>query len=181
MSSGLGNQREGLVLVETNDDVKDNNVKLTTNAEQIHEEDLEVFQPTSEWQAIRPGQGIPAGLHVRMNLQTGEKEAKLMDGDDGSKYKIDKDSKQKFINIDKNVISKQHLKEALKEFRDKFHDESPDGENSEQTQSQLDPSEYIVHLHYCHIQIKIETTCRYKCSKYTFLAHFFLVSSDTLV
>ena len=118
-----------------------------TNAEQIDEEDLEVFQPTSEWQAIRPNQGIPAGLHVRMNLQTGEKEAKLMDGDDGSKYKIDKDSKQKFINIDKNFISKQHLKEALKEFRDKFHDESPDGENSEQTQSQLDPSEYIIHVH----------------------------------
>ena len=118
---------------------------MTTNAEQIDEVDLEVFQPTSEWQAIQPGQGIPAGLHVRMNLQTGEKEAKLMDGDDGSKYKIDKDSKQKFINIDKNFISKQHLKEALKEFRDKFHDESPDGENSEQTQSQLDPSEYILH------------------------------------
>lgn len=147
MLSGLGSQREGLVLVETNDDVKDSNVKVTTNAEQIDEEDLEVFQPTSEWQAIRPNQGIPAGLHVRMNLQTGEKEAKLMDGDDGSKYKIDKDSKQKFINIDKNVISKQHLKEALKEFRDKFHDESPDGENSEQTQSQLDPSEYIIHVH----------------------------------
>lgn len=147
MLSGLGSQREGLVLVETNDDVKDSNVKVTTNAEQIDEEDLEVFQPTSEWQAIRPNQGIPAGLHVRMNLQTGEKEAKLMDGDDGSNYKIDKDSKQKFINIDKNFISKQHLKEALKEFRDKFHDESPDGENSEQTQSQLDPSEYIIHVH----------------------------------
>lgn len=147
MLSGLGSQREGLVLVETNDDVKDSNVKVTTNAEQIDEEDLEVFQPTSEWQAIRPNQGIPAGLHVRMNLQTGEKEAKLMDGDDRSKYKIDKDSKQKFINIDKNFISKQHLKEALKEFRDKFHDESPDGENSEQTQSQLDPSEYIIHVH----------------------------------
>ena len=144
LSSGLGSQREGLVLVETNDDVKDNNVKVTTNAEKIDEEDLEVFQPTSEWQAIRPGQGIPAGLHVRMNLETGEKEAKLMDGDDGSKYKINKDSKQKF---NKNFISKQHLKEALKEFRDKFHDESPDGENSEQTQSQLDPSEYITHVH----------------------------------
>lgn len=143
MSSGLGSQREGLVLVETDDDVKDNDVKVTTNAEQIDEEDLEVFQPTSDWQAIRLGQGIPAGLHVRMNLQTGEKEAKLMDGDDGSKYKIDKDSKQKFIDIDKNFISKQHLKEALKDFRDKFHNESPDGENSEQTQSQLDASEYM--------------------------------------
>ena len=32
------------------------------------------------------GQAIPAGLHVRMNLETGLKEAKLMDGDDGSRY-----------------------------------------------------------------------------------------------
>ena len=149
LSLGLGNQREGLVLVETNNDVENNDVKVTTNAEQIDDEDLEVFQPTSNWQTIQAGQAIPAGLHVRMNLQTGEKEAKLMDGDDGSKYKIDKDSKQKIINIDKNFISKQHLKEALKDFRDKFYDESPDGENSEQTQSQMDPSEYKLHHHMC--------------------------------
>ena len=32
------------------------------------------------------GQAIPAGLHVRMSMQTGEKEAKLMDGDSGMKY-----------------------------------------------------------------------------------------------
>ena len=32
------------------------------------------------------GQAIPSGLHVRMNLQTGQKEAKLMDGDNGLKY-----------------------------------------------------------------------------------------------
>lgn len=38
-----------------------------------------VFQPTSEWQEIEKGQAIPAGLHVRMNLQTGAREAKLME------------------------------------------------------------------------------------------------------
>ena len=146
--SGLGEQREGLVLVQTEDDAKDNDVKVTTNAEHMDDEDLEVFQPTSDWQTIRPGQGIPAGLDVRMNLQTGEKEAKLMDGDDGSKYKIDKDSKQKFIAIDKNFISKQHLKEALKDFKDKFHNESPDGENSEKIHSEMDASEYITTTYY---------------------------------
>jgi nucleotide exchange factor SIL1 len=31
-------------------------------------------------------QAIPAGLHVRLNIETGKKEAKLMDGDDGHKY-----------------------------------------------------------------------------------------------
>ena len=29
------------------------------------------------------GQSVPAGLHIRMNLETGLREAKLMDGDDG--------------------------------------------------------------------------------------------------
>lgn len=142
LTSGLGDQQQGLVLVDTDDDTKDNEVKVTTNTEHFDEEDLEVFQPTSDWQSIKPGQGIPAGLHVRMNLQTGEKEAKLMEGDDGSKYKTNKDSKQKFITIDENFISKQHLKEALKDFRDKFHSEStsPDGENSDQIHGPLDGS-----------------------------------------
>lgn len=38
-----------------------------------------VFHPTREWQEVRDGQSIPPGLHVRMDLQTGIKEAKLMD------------------------------------------------------------------------------------------------------
>ena len=32
------------------------------------------------------GQAIPKGLHVRLNVQTGQREAKLMDGDNGLKY-----------------------------------------------------------------------------------------------
>ena len=38
------------------------------------------------------GQSIPKGLHVRLNLQTGEREAKLLDGAD-----VDKNVRQ--INI----------------------------------------------------------------------------------
>lgn len=37
------------------------------------------FQPTDEWKKVQPGEAIPAGLHVRMNLATGHTEAKLMD------------------------------------------------------------------------------------------------------
>ena len=59
-----------------------------------------------------------------MNLQTGKKEAKLMDRDDGSKYLAQKDGqKQKFVKIDKNFISKTKLKQALKDFKDVFHDD----------------------------------------------------------
>lgn len=138
LTSTLGEQQQGLVLVKSYDENGNNDeVEIAPNTEQFDEEDLEVFQPSSEWQSIKPGQGIPPGLHVRMNLQTGEKEAKLMEGDDGTKYKTNKDSKQKFITIDKNVISKQRLKEALKDFRDKFHDENPDEEYSDQSHGPL--------------------------------------------
>ncbi|XP_077501997.1 sil1 nucleotide exchange factor isoform X2 [Amblyomma americanum] len=40
------------------------------------------FQPTDEWKQVQPGETIPAGLHVRMNLATGQTEAKLMDESD---------------------------------------------------------------------------------------------------
>ena len=36
------------------------------------------FIPTHEWQIVEEGQMIPAGLHIRMNLSTGKKEAKLL-------------------------------------------------------------------------------------------------------
>lgn len=36
-----------------------------------------VFQPTDEFQVIKPDQEIPSGLHVRLNIWTGEKEAKI--------------------------------------------------------------------------------------------------------
>lgn len=36
-----------------------------------------VFQPTDEFQAVKPDQEIPSGLHVRLNVWTGEKEAKI--------------------------------------------------------------------------------------------------------
>ena len=41
-----------------------------------------MFEPTEEWQEIKPGQSIPPGLHVRVDLQTGLKEAKLMDSEE---------------------------------------------------------------------------------------------------
>uniref|UniRef100_A0A182QUE1 Nucleotide exchange factor SIL1 n=1 Tax=Anopheles farauti TaxID=69004 RepID=A0A182QUE1_9DIPT len=41
------------------------------------------FVPTQEWQEIKEGQAIPEGMHVRINLSTGKKEAKLLDEADG--------------------------------------------------------------------------------------------------
>ena len=43
--------------------------------------DQNIFKPTHEWKIVEEGQSIPPGLHVRMNLQTGLKEAKLLEED----------------------------------------------------------------------------------------------------
>ena len=44
----------------------------------VEEASREIFVATNEWQEIKPGQAIPQGLHVRMDMQTGKKEARLM-------------------------------------------------------------------------------------------------------
>lgn len=86
--------------------------------------DFDVFQPSNQWQTVKEGQAIPRGLHVQVDLQTGQKRAKLMDensvGNDEKTQSVKHPRKQKYIQIDKNLISKQQLKDALKDFKDKF-------------------------------------------------------------
>lgn len=43
------------------------------------------FVATAEWQVIQPGQDIPPGLHVEIDMQTGVKRAKLLDEEIGVK------------------------------------------------------------------------------------------------
>lgn len=46
----------------------------TTNPDECYPR---VFQPTDEFQTIHEDQDLPKGLHVRMNIWTGQKEAKI--------------------------------------------------------------------------------------------------------
>ncbi|CAH6719493.1 nucleotide exchange factor Sil1p [[Candida] jaroonii] len=43
-----------------------------------------VFIPTREWQEIKEGQDIPGGLHVRLNIDTLKREAKLLEEEESS-------------------------------------------------------------------------------------------------
>jgi nucleotide exchange factor SIL1 len=52
------------------------------------QEEGDVFQAGHDWKDIREGQKVPAGLHYRMNLQTGRKEAKLLSDEDSGKGKF---------------------------------------------------------------------------------------------
>ncbi|CAG8448235.1 2144_t:CDS:2 [Ambispora gerdemannii] len=41
-----------------------------------------VFQPTSEFQNVLEGQEVPTGLHIRVDINTGMRQAKLLDADE---------------------------------------------------------------------------------------------------
>lgn len=62
------------------------------------------------------GQAIPAGLHVRLDLETGLKEAKLNEEDDGFKY-WEKDGHKGMVNTESKAFSTDELKLALKHFK----------------------------------------------------------------
>lgn len=100
---------EATVEVESNGDGE-------PTEQETKKEPVDVFYPTDQWQAVKEGQAIPAGLHVRMSMKTGEKEAKLMDGDNGMKYWKAGD-KEGMINTDKKYFTRDELKRALKDFK----------------------------------------------------------------
>eukprot|EP00062_Callorhinchus_milii_P007108 gi/632948390/ref/XP_007889572.1/ PREDICTED: nucleotide exchange factor SIL1 isoform X2 [Callorhinchus milii] len=100
-----------LTVVEQTESSDDGEVE-----DDLDSEDLEVFYPTNEWQMVNPGQAIPVGLHVRLNLQTGINEAKLPDsesGKGGMKY-WKQGNRQGMINTDSKSFTAEELKKALK-------------------------------------------------------------------
>ncbi|XP_076148383.1 nucleotide exchange factor SIL1 [Alosa pseudoharengus] len=92
-------------------------------------EDLEVFQPTNQWQTLKPGQAVPAGSHVRLNLQTGQREAKLSE-EQQAKYLR---NGQRVVNTKAPSFTAQELKEALKMLKEGVDDStSPQRQKEEE-------------------------------------------------
>lgn len=91
--------------------------KETAAEEELDSELLEVFHPTHEWQALRPGQAVPVGSHVRLNLQTGAREAKLQD-EDTFRNTLKASKKGKRLDISTNTYTSQDLKSALAKFKE---------------------------------------------------------------
>lgn len=70
----------------------------------------DTFRPTKEWQEIKPGQSIPAGLHVRLNLESGRKEAKLLEkNEENEDSKPSYDSKTSLVFTDPEEYSEEDL------------------------------------------------------------------------
>jgi len=83
-------------------------------------EDDNVFVATAEWQEIRPGQKVAAGLHYRMNLETGKKEAKLLDPSEvGGEHRVVATRKDEEEEKEAAAISEEDVK-AVREQMAKF-------------------------------------------------------------
>ncbi|XP_073850466.1 nucleotide exchange factor SIL1 isoform X5 [Macaca fascicularis] len=120
---------------------KETERKETKAEEELDAEVLEVFYPTHEWQALRPasqaglmqsnkiGQAVPAGSHVRLNLQTGEREAKLQSED-----KFRNNLKGKRLDINTNTYTSQDLKSALAKFKEGAEMESSKEDKARQAE-----------------------------------------------
>lgn len=121
-SNTVTDKTSALTIVPDSDD--DDDATVTTEEEGAPDfSNMDVFFPTKDWQEVKPGQAIPKGLHVRLNMETGHREAKLMEGDGGLKY-WSQEGKQGIINTDKKYFTPEDLKKALKEFKvNKIDDE----------------------------------------------------------
>lgn len=131
--SGGDKARNGGALTLVPQDPADDDVEVTVESSEDVDEvsNMDVFYPTKEWKTVRKGQSVPAGLHVRMNLQTGDREAKLMEGDEENKYWKSGD-REGMVNPNQKSFTPQQLKEALKEFKTTKLDEQDNKEREKE-------------------------------------------------
>ncbi|XP_035599969.1 nucleotide exchange factor SIL1-like [Oncorhynchus keta] len=92
-------------------------------------EDLDVFRPTDQWQSLKPGQAVPRGSHVRLNLQTSQREVKLGEHQI-LKYQID-GQRQGKENTPGPSFNAEELKKALKNIKEGVDPETSDKEKEE--------------------------------------------------
>lgn len=95
-----------LILVDSPKEAEEDGDATVEEVEVVEVSTREVFVPTEEWQEVLPGQQIPAGLHVRLNIETGKKEAKLLSEQPTTEQTED--------------LSRETLKEALKNIKADF-------------------------------------------------------------
>ncbi|XP_020370074.1 nucleotide exchange factor SIL1 isoform X2 [Rhincodon typus] len=109
-------QQVALAVLEQSEENLGKRKEEATVEDDLDPEDMEVFYPTHDWQIVKPGQAIPAGLHVRLNLETGTNEAKIPDGETGKtglKY-WKQGNRHGMVNVDSKSFTAEELKRALK-------------------------------------------------------------------
>ncbi|NXV75348.1 SIL1 factor, partial [Atlantisia rogersi] len=65
-------------------------------------------------------QAVPAGSHVRLNLQTGEREARLPENEDGRSDTREERERKRLgkVDVDSNSFTSQELKKALAKMKE---------------------------------------------------------------
>ncbi|KAK9732263.1 hypothetical protein QE152_g12902 [Popillia japonica] len=98
-------------------------VQVIVCAENEDENDQDPFVPTDEWKPIKKGQKVPEGLHIRINLETGEREAKLITNNKETRKNAlsvapsTEDDNAEDVIDDKLKISLSDLKQSLKNIK----------------------------------------------------------------
>ncbi|XP_006866284.1 PREDICTED: nucleotide exchange factor SIL1 [Chrysochloris asiatica] len=129
----LQNPKEFALTNQEKSSTKETERKESKTKEEPDTEVLEVFSPTHEWQALLPGQAVPAGSHVRLNLQTGEREVKLQ-YEDKFRNNLKGSRKGKRLDISTNVYTSQDLKSALAKLKEGAEMESSKEDKARQAE-----------------------------------------------
>lgn len=79
-----------------------------------------VFEPKNEWQVVREGQQIPPGLHVRVNLETGLEEARILQKDDSvlAEVVIADVPHENKLDLNSEAV-KQKMQDTINEYRER--------------------------------------------------------------
>ncbi|XP_049442566.1 nucleotide exchange factor SIL1 [Epinephelus fuscoguttatus] len=136
----LGQKSESALTVVENTE-EDDGVVGDEEEEVAVDEDggnLEVVQPTEEWQTLKPGQAVPAGSHVRLNLQTGQREVRL--GEEKLKYWTQEHREKEEI---QSLFNPDELKQALKKMKEDLNPVSKDTDQQDSVASRFRPIEEL--------------------------------------
>lgn len=124
-----------LTIKDSPDDLNRDEESQLQDDDDDDNEDLEVFRPTDKWQTLKPGQAVPAGSHVRLNLQTGQREVKLGE-EERLKYLRDGNGPGT-INMQNPSFTSQELKEALKKFKEGLDDSADTKQEEDAVRAQF--------------------------------------------
>lgn len=127
-----------LTVVENPDEVNgaENDEEATVQEEE--DKDLEVVQPTDQWQTLKPGQAVPAGSHVRLNIQTGQREVRM--GEEQLKYWTQQHSENE---DNQPFIDPDELKKAMKKIKEDLNQLHKDPNQQESVTSRFRPLEEL--------------------------------------
>lgn len=90
----------------------------------------EIFEPTNEWQIVKEGQHIPPGLHVRLNMELNQREAKILDGSE-------ENNAVAVVDTEKEEEEQEAVKAKIKEALEKYKNQKKEYKRSTVNEGEL--------------------------------------------